>query len=122
MPASVPHGTDQRPLPPNATLQTLDESAMSMYYELNEDLHQTTMLGGESSALGSFWGKSPLYQSTPAFEVAKVAAFSLMGSRLDEHGKGKVLFEYRYHLKWGEGGKEAWMGVGLSFYLRTSII
>ena len=108
MPASLPRGTNQRPLPPNATLQTLDESAMSVYYELNEDLHQTTMLGGESSASGSFWGKSPLYQSTPAFEVAKVAAVSLMGSRLDEHGKGKVLFECRYHLKWGGG----WGGEG----------
>lgn len=92
-PASLPQAADQRLLPPNTTLQTMDESAMSMYYELNEDMQQTTMLGGESSALGSFWGKSPLYQSTPALEVAKVSAVSLMGSRLDEHGNRKFYFD-----------------------------
>ncbi|XP_025115958.1 centrosomal protein of 192 kDa-like [Pomacea canaliculata] len=38
----------------------------------------------ESSVMGSFWGKSPLYQSTPAFEIGKTAATSLMTSKFDE--------------------------------------
>ncbi|XP_076470000.1 uncharacterized protein LOC143300290 [Babylonia areolata] len=64
--------------------QGMDESGMSGYHELKEDMEQSTVLGVEGSALGSFWGKSPLYQSTPTLEVGKVAAVSMLGSRLDE--------------------------------------
>lgn len=73
---------------PTSTVKPLEDT--SVYYELNEDFQQTTVLGGEmpeSSVMGSFWGKSPLYQSTPAFEIGKTAATSLMTSKFDEQGK-----------------------------------
>ncbi|XP_070188282.1 centrosomal protein of 192 kDa-like isoform X2 [Littorina saxatilis] len=78
--ANYVRSVTQTPHPPNATDQTMDESVMSVYYELNEDLQQTMY----HSAMGSFWGQSPMYQSTPAFEVGKVAAVSMMASRLHE--------------------------------------
>ncbi|KAL8616285.1 hypothetical protein ACOMHN_056228 [Nucella lapillus] len=69
----------------NSTAQGVDVSTMSGYYELNEDpAEHSTMLGIECSGLASFWGKSPLYQSTPALGMGKQAAVSMVESRLDE--------------------------------------
>jgi hypothetical protein len=76
--------------PPQPQAQLLDDTAVSQYYELDEDLGQTTMLAGEHTALASFWGKSPLYQSTPSLESGKVAALS-MTSQLE--GRGELMLQ-----------------------------
>ena len=81
----------ERPHLASSARQMMEESAVSFYHELNEDLQQTTMMAGENTALGSFWGKSPLFQSTPALEAAKVAAVSMTASRLEERGKKRML-------------------------------
>lgn len=91
----------------------LDDTGASEYFEIAEDLGQTTLGGvggggsgggggGERSVMaGSFWGKSPLFQSTPAVEPGgKMAAFSMAASRLQEEGEFRVqecFFYYEEH-------------------------
>ena len=87
--AQQPSGRPAVHQPPNAMPRESEDSAMEMYYELDEDFEQSTMMGraGEQSCIpGSFWGSEPLYQSTPAMAASRMASASMAISQLQERG------------------------------------